>query len=119
MLGSIAAYERDVIRLRLMAGRARKALGGGYAGGSPPYGWAAVRGQLAQVPSEQRALTLMRRLRRDGATYRDIVAELDRRQIPPRGGQWHPGTVRDILVRLENRAAKNAPKVPEIVEVSA
>src|SRR5437868_2256221 len=41
MLGSIAQYEREVIRLRLMAGRARKQLGGGYAGGAPAYGYAA------------------------------------------------------------------------------
>jgi DNA invertase Pin-like site-specific DNA recombinase len=40
MLGSIAAYERDVIRLRLKAGRARKLQHGGYAGGAPPYGYA-------------------------------------------------------------------------------
>src|SRR5207253_3477050 len=31
MLGSIAQYEREVIRLRLMAGRTRKQLEGGYA----------------------------------------------------------------------------------------
>jgi DNA invertase Pin-like site-specific DNA recombinase len=51
MLGSIAQYEREVIRLRLMAGRARKKLEGGYAGGGPPYGWAAVRGELVKVPA--------------------------------------------------------------------
>jgi DNA invertase Pin-like site-specific DNA recombinase len=115
ILGSVSAYERDVIRLRLMAGRARKALAGGYAGGGPPYGWAAVRGQLVRVPSEQQALKVMRRLRRDGSSYREIVAELDRRGIPSRGGSWHPGTVRDILVRMEKRAEKS----PEIEAVSA
>jgi hypothetical protein len=57
----------------------------------------------------------MRRLRRDGSSYREIVAELDRRGIPSRGGSWHPGTVRDILVRMEKRAEKS----PEIEAVSA
>jgi DNA invertase Pin-like site-specific DNA recombinase len=121
MLGSIAQYEREVIRLRLMAGRQRKALDGGYAGGQPRYGYAAVRGQLVKLPAEQTGLQVMRRLRRDGKSYRAIVAELNRRGIPPRGGQWQPNTVRHILLREELRRppGKIAPPSPDIEEVSA
>jgi DNA invertase Pin-like site-specific DNA recombinase len=104
MLGSIAQYEREVIRLRLMAGRARKALDGGYAGGAPPFGFAAVRGQLAAVPDEQRTLRLMRRLAAEGVSYRLIAGELERREMAPRsGGKWHPATIRGIVQRDKNR----------------
>lgn len=123
MLGVIAQYERDLIRLRLKAGRRRKQLAGGFAGGQPPYGWAAVRGQLAPLPDEQKALKLMRRLRGDGASYRAIAAELQRRGIPcrARSGKWNPGTVWEILTRAEKRqrARAIANPSPDVVEVSA
>jgi DNA invertase Pin-like site-specific DNA recombinase len=101
-LGSIAQYEREVIRLRLIAGRTQKKLAGGYAGGGPPYGWIAVRGELVKVPAEQKAIALMRRLRGDGASYRGIAAELERRGIKPRrNAKWRPDTIRAILIRDE------------------
>lgn len=123
MLGSIAQYEREVIRLRLMAGRARKKLDGGYAGGAPPYGYAAVRGQLVALPDEQRGLKLIRRLATDGTPYRQIGAELHRRGFAPRkGGEWRPGAIRAIVERDKIRRApvKNRPAPsPELAEVSA
>ena len=123
ILASIAQYEREVIRLRLKAGKARKQLTGGYAGGAPPYGYAAIRGELAPLPDEQKALKLMRRLRREGASYRAIAAELHRRDIPSRSpsGIWRPGVIHTILSRAEMRqqARANALPSPDIVEVSA
>jgi DNA invertase Pin-like site-specific DNA recombinase len=123
MLGSIAQYEREVIRLRLMAGRARKKLDGGYAGGAPPFGYAALRGELVPVPTEQRALRLMRRLSADGVSYRSIAAELARRELPPRNGrEWHPGTIQSIVERDKKRrlTAKNgAAPSRELAEVTA
>ena len=128
MLGSIAQYEREVIRLRLIAGQTRKRLDGRYACGGPPYGWVAVRGELVKVPAEQSAIRLMRRLRRDGASYRAIAAELERKGIQARrtaNGKWRPGTIRDILMRDEltrppvENGADPAPLSPELAEVSA
>jgi DNA invertase Pin-like site-specific DNA recombinase len=124
MLGSIAQYEREVIRLRLMAGRERKQLLGGYAGGMPPYGWAAVRGELVKIPAEQSGIRLMRRLRDEGQSYRAIAAELERRGVRARGGRkhWRPATILDILKRAEMRKAsgKNGATPPaELVGVSA
>jgi DNA invertase Pin-like site-specific DNA recombinase len=120
MLGSIAQYEREVIRLRLMAGRQRKALDGGYAGGKPAYGYASVRGQLVKVPSEQAAIQRMVRMRRTGKSYRQIGDELERAGVKSRAlhGRWRPDTVRAILLRVEART-RNALPSPEIVEVSA
>jgi DNA invertase Pin-like site-specific DNA recombinase len=123
MLGSIAQYEREVIRLRLIAGRTQKKLNGGYAGGGPPYGWIAVRGDLVKVPAEQNAIRLMRRLRADGGSYRGIAAELERRGIAPRrNAKWRPGTIRAILIRdaVTRPPSQNAAlPSPELAEVSA
>lgn len=125
ILGSIAQYEREVIRLRLMAGRARKALEGGYAGGGPPFGWAAVGRELVKVPSEQLAIRAMRRMRADGASYRQIGARLEEMGIvPPRGKspKWRPDTIRGILIREEMRRSRGknlALPSPDLAEVSA
>jgi DNA invertase Pin-like site-specific DNA recombinase len=105
ILGSISTYERDVIRLRLRAGRERKLMLGGYAGGMPPYGWAAVRGQLVKIPDQQRAIRLMVRLHGEGASYRQIAAELERRGIQSRAshGKWRANTILDIIERDKAR----------------
>jgi DNA invertase Pin-like site-specific DNA recombinase len=124
MLGSIAQYEREVIRLRLMAGRTRKKLEGGYAGGGPPFGWAAVRGELVKIPAEQAAIRRMRALRESGHSYRQIAQALEVQGMPSRAphGKWRPGTILDILRRDELRRppAKNvALPSPDLAEVSA
>jgi DNA invertase Pin-like site-specific DNA recombinase len=112
-----------MLRLRLKAGKASKALAGGYVGGAPPYGYAAVKGQLVPLPDEQKGLKLMRRLRKEGVSYRSIAVELSRRGFPSRApsGQWRPGTIHEILSRAEMRqqARAIASPSPEIVEVSA
>ena len=46
ILGSIAAYERAVIRGRMMAGRRAKAAEGRYIGGIPRFGYSTVDGEL-------------------------------------------------------------------------
>lgn len=123
ILGSIAAYERDVIRLRLAAGRRRKVLSGGWAGGGVPYGFTAVRGELVKVPAEQRAIRLMTRLVGEGWSYRRVCAELERRDMPSRapGGTWHPNTVRGICLREMPRKAiaQNGDPSPELEKETA
>lgn len=124
MLGSIAQYEREVIRLRLMAGRTRKALDGGYAGGAPGFGYAAVRGQLVKIPDEQLAIRRILRLRDAGTSYRGIADELERRGIRSRAGhgRWRPDTIRAICLRhgKQTDAADNgALPYPELAEASA
>src|SRR6516164_5988833 len=46
VLGAVNEYERAIIALRLRSGRRKKYDNGGYAFGSPPYGWRAVRRDL-------------------------------------------------------------------------
>jgi DNA invertase Pin-like site-specific DNA recombinase len=38
ILGVVAEYEREMIGLRMLAGKERKPRAGGYAGGRPRYG---------------------------------------------------------------------------------
>lgn len=120
ILGAVSAHERDVIRLRLQRGRALKLLSGGYVCGAPAYGWAAVRGDLVKLPAEQRAVRLMLRLRADGASYRQIAAELERRGIPSRAshGKWRPHTILEIVKR-EGARRSPASTPSEAMEATA
>jgi DNA invertase Pin-like site-specific DNA recombinase len=125
VLGAHAQYERDVIRLRLRAGRQRKLMLGGYAGGAPPYGWAAVRGELVKVPGEQLAIRSIRKMREEHEmSYRAIAARLEEMGVPSRAkhAQWRAATVRDIYLRanLRRPPAKNAAlPSPDLAEVTA
>jgi DNA invertase Pin-like site-specific DNA recombinase len=124
ILGSIHQYQREDIRLRLMAGRARKKLAGGYVGGEPPFGWAAVRGELVKVPGEQLAIRSMKRMRAQEMSYRQIAARLEEMDVRSRAphGKWRPGTIMDILKREESRRAPAKNTVlpsPDLAEVSA
>lgn len=124
ILGSIAQYQREDLRLRLMAGRARKKLEGGYVGGEPPFGWAAVRGELVKVPAEQLVIRAMRKMRADGLSYRQIAAALEERDMHSRAphGKWRPATIMDILRREEMRRGGSRNVVatpPPLVEVTA
>jgi DNA invertase Pin-like site-specific DNA recombinase len=92
ILGAVAEYERNMIALRLRAGRRRKAEQGGYAGdGSPPYGWQAVYGALRRVEAEQRAIHRIRELHAGGNSLRSIADALHAEgHRPKRGDRWHP-----------------------------
>jgi DNA invertase Pin-like site-specific DNA recombinase len=100
VLGAVNEYERAMIALRLRSGRRKKHDNGGYAYGSPPYGWRAVGRELVEDPEEQVALARMRELRAAGASYRDIAVALTSEGYrPKRGTVWYPMTVRQILTR--------------------
>src|SRR4051812_6331944 len=100
VLGAVNEYERAMIALRLRSGRRRKHDNGGYAYGSPPFGYSAQGRQLVEHPKEQEALRRMRDLRGDGRSYRDIAAALQGEgHQPKRGAVWHPMTIRQILNR--------------------
>ncbi len=100
VLGAVSEYERSLIRLRLRNGRRRKAERGGFAYGSPPYGWRTESRELVPEPAEQAALVLIRELRAAGQSVRSIAAAraADGHQ-PTRGGRWHPETIRRVLAR--------------------
>jgi DNA invertase Pin-like site-specific DNA recombinase len=101
VLGAVAEYERSMIALRLRAGRKRKAERGGFAYGSPGYGYKAQDRELVPDSEEQEAVARMVDLRDQGASLRAIAAALTAEGYKPRhGGQWHAQTVRRVLARL-------------------
>jgi DNA invertase Pin-like site-specific DNA recombinase len=100
VLGAVNEYERAMIALRLRSGRRRKHEKGGYAYGSPPYGYRVQAGALIRDELEQAALARMRDLRANGASLRVIAALLDAEgHKPKRGQRWYPMTIRQILAR--------------------
>ena len=100
VLGAVAEYERSMIALRLRSGRARKAQRGGFAYGAPPYGYAAVDGELVELAEEQATLSRIQRDHRYGKSLRAIAEALNADGVKPRRGRaWHPG----VLARLMNR----------------
>lgn len=101
VLGSIAAYEKAVIRGRLAAGKAAKRARGGYIGGpTVPYGTKAVDGELVVDTAEVRAVEMVKRLRPLGRSYREICEQLEAAGVRTRrGGPWQPKVVRAIAIR--------------------
>jgi DNA invertase Pin-like site-specific DNA recombinase len=109
VLGAVSEYERAMIALRLRMGRERKRSTGGYAYGSPPFGWKAEGGELVQDEDEQKALARILELRAAGESYRRIGATLTVEGHLPKGkrtrkgvepsGRWHPQALANIVAR--------------------
>jgi DNA invertase Pin-like site-specific DNA recombinase len=78
IVDAVSAYERQVIRSRVKAALAIKKRRGERVG-SIPYGWKLDTDGIHLVPveREQVVIELAGQLRRRGATYRAIAAELD------------------------------------------
>jgi DNA invertase Pin-like site-specific DNA recombinase len=101
ILGAVAEYERSMIRLRLVAGRRRKAERGGYAYGSPHYGVRAEGGALVADPEETAAVARILELRDQGRSLREIAAVLTSEGYrPKRSKVWHPESLRRVVSRL-------------------
>lgn len=102
VLGAVAEYERSMIALRLRSGRRRKAEKGGFAYGSPAFGYRAEGRELVADPDEQVVLTRIRELHEGGRSLREIITALeDDGHHPKRGGRWHPESLARIVRRLD------------------
>jgi DNA invertase Pin-like site-specific DNA recombinase len=100
VLGSIAQYERALIRGRMMAGRAAKIASGGYGGGRPPFGWRAEGKELVPEPREQEVIALVRQLAEDGLSSRQIASRLEEVGHRPKVGEsWSSTQVLRIIQR--------------------
>lgn len=77
MMASVAQLERDVIKERTQTGRRAKAEKGGYAFGSPAFGFMSVDGVLVQHPEEYPVLQLMKNHRRAGKGLSAIAQMLN------------------------------------------
>ena len=104
VLGAIAQYERAVIVRRMQSGRAEKAAQGGFAYGSPGFGYRAEKRQLVADPDEAKVVAMIVHRAAEGAGVRTIAAELNADGIPTkRGTKWHPETVARVLRRERER----------------
>lgn len=100
ILSAVGEYEAAMIRLRMRAGRRRKAEAGGYIGGPTPYGQRASDGVLVADEAEAEIVAMVTRLRASGASYRAICSALTDAGLSPRGGgTWQPMVVRRIALR--------------------
>ena len=97
MLDVIAEFERKQIGGRTKAALAEKRRRGERWNRDAPYGWRCV-GKLLEIDdTEQRAVSLARRLRDEGRTLREVGHELARKGYVPRsGGKWRPQTVSNM-----------------------
>ncbi|MFE2923695.1 recombinase family protein [Streptomyces goshikiensis] len=85
---------------RMRQARQRKHEEGGHAYGAPPFGWAAVGGQLAPERAEQHTLGRALELRAAGLTLRAICRTLDDEGRPSRSGApWSSGALSRVLDR--------------------
>jgi DNA invertase Pin-like site-specific DNA recombinase len=103
MIGVFAQLERGMIAARLRAGRKLKAEKGGYAYGSPGFGYKAHEGILVPVEAEQATLARIRELRASGASVREIARTLsaEGHKTKRGGSKWHPTGVARLIDRLD------------------
>mgnify|MGYP000123499402 CR=1 FL=1 len=94
----VAEQERMNITKRTSGGRAVKAAKGGYAGGRVPYGYTVKDKQLVIVPEEAEAVRKIFEMKRDGATFKQIVDVLNAAGYRNKsGGEFTISTVQFIL----------------------
>ncbi len=63
------------------------------------FGTRRIAGQLTSNPSELRAINQLKAFRKEGLSYRQIVEEMNRLNVPCRkkGAKWHVKTVFNVL----------------------
>lgn len=77
VMGAFAQLERSIIMQRTAKGRAAKAAAGGYAYGSPPFGWRSEAGVLVPHEGEQRTLARILELHAEGVSTRAMIDVLE------------------------------------------
>jgi DNA invertase Pin-like site-specific DNA recombinase len=87
MVDAFAEYERELIRQRTKAALRAKRARGERAGNTPRGFSADAAGRLVPHQGEQEALTIIRALRGEGLTLREIAARLEARGIRNRAGR--------------------------------
>jgi len=111
VLGAVSAYERAMIVLRMKRGRMAKAAAGGFATGSPPFGWESDgEGGLREHPKEQQAVRNIMDMRSTGLSLQKIADDLNAREVPTKrpGGKWYPATVNGIVKREQRKIDQTA-----------
>ena len=102
VLASVSQWEREAIGERTATALAHKKARGERVG-QIPFGYRLADDgvHLEEHPREQRAITLITRLRANGVSLRAIVAHMNEAGVPARGERWHLSTVRRLTNREE------------------
>ncbi len=102
MLAVLAEFERDQISDRTRFALAHKKANMEKTGGDIPFGYYLENGRLVESPKEQKAIHLIRDLRRKGYRLQAICTELEKEGYRTRRGnaKWQPKTVSRIIQRL-------------------
>jgi site-specific DNA recombinase len=109
MMAAIAEMERNVISERTASALQFKRKNGEKTGGDVPFGFNLIErgGKKALEPKEveQKAIRLMKQLRAEGRSYREIATELEAKGIATKRGRsrWFPMTVKQTLNGLEQQ----------------
>jgi hypothetical protein len=106
----------------MQAGKAAKRANGGYVGGRLRSGLRAKDRPLEPHPEERKVLAQVRKLRRQGLSYREIVRDLDAAGYRPRAaaslvsgsgatdggglGRGHDGMDQEVVLRSLPRAGR-------------
>lgn len=98
LLTVVSQWEREAIGERTKTVMQHKRSRGEYVG-EVPFGFrlAADGKHIEEDPEEQRALAIIRELRAEGLSLREIVSRLNAEQVPARGARWHKTSVERIL----------------------
>ena len=101
MLAVLSQFERDQVSERTRLALDHKRANGEKTGGDVPYGYRVEAGRLVPDAGEQKAMRLIRRLRKAGHSLRSIAAELEKRGYRTKTGRthWHPQCIKQIIER--------------------
>ncbi|MHC5054547.1 MAG: recombinase family protein [Planctomycetota bacterium] len=97
---SVAQFEGKLMHERLTKGRLRKAAQGGYIGGHLSFGYKSLDAHAVVDEKAAEVVRLMFRLRIEGRSFSEIVAELKRREVKTARGSHKP----IISVKTFNKA---------------
>lgn len=102
ILGAVAAYERNMIRLRMKAGLRRHLSSGGRHGHRAPYGWRWDNKQLVPVAYEQGVIADIMFSANTGSSSREIAQALTLQGTTgPTGRGWSHVTIAKIIKRAQ------------------
>ncbi|NKY50183.1 recombinase family protein [Nocardia vermiculata] len=102
LMATMAAYESDIKSERIKLQRVQQAQAGKFHGGIRPYGFEPDGVTVRQT--EAREIARMYEQVVAGVSLRQIVMDLNRREVPTATarGPWTSQTVRDIILRHRN-----------------
>lgn len=95
MLAGMAEFERSLIAERTAAALAEKRARGEYTGGTVPFGFRVVDGQLLPSAGERLIVQIVEAERANGKTWVAIARQLNSTDQTNRGRQWR----HDSLIR--------------------